>query len=120
MTELGHERSKGDVRVESVSTPNCGHCSARRVGRIRATSRHSPRAEVLTTDTEPLYSIFPPSWAPGDASAKKTASESVDAGTTLRPPDGIVGQRCLLAAHRSGGRRNPCPCRSPSSAPRQR
>src|SRR6266550_1080000 len=36
-----------------------------------ATSRHSPRAEVLTTDTEPLYSIFPPSWAPGDASAKK-------------------------------------------------
>src|SRR6266480_4014467 len=120
MTAWGHERPKGDVRVESVRLPTADidrrgpQVAFVPPADIRCGLKYSP------TDTEPLYSIFPPSWAPGDASAKKTASESVDAGTTLRPPDGIVGQRCLLAAHRSGGRRNPCPCRSPSSAPRQR
>src|SRR5258705_2714008 len=40
------------------------------------TSRHSPRAEVLTTDTEPLYSIFPPSWAPEMLAPKKRQAKA--------------------------------------------
>src|SRR5258708_31040675 len=39
-------------------------------------SRHSPRAEVLTTDTEPLYSIFPPSWAPEMLAPKKRQAKA--------------------------------------------
>src|SRR5258706_6188122 len=40
------------------------------------TSRHSPRAEVLTTDTEPLSSIFPPSWAPEMLAPKKRQAKA--------------------------------------------
>src|SRR6266403_3523522 len=40
------------------------------------TSRHSPRAEVLTTTPRTLYSIFPPSWAPEMLAPKKRQAKA--------------------------------------------
>jgi len=51
------------------------------------------------------------------ASARK-ARGSVDVDTKIRSTDGLAGPQSLLAARRSAGPRNPCPCRSPGSSPR--
>jgi hypothetical protein len=64
---------------------------------IRRGLKYSPRTQNRFTRSSHRAG------GPGGTSAKKMAGESVDAGTALRPSDGIVGQRCLLAAHRSGG-----------------
>jgi len=64
MTAWGHERPKGDVRVESVRLPTADidrrgpQVAFVPPADIRCGLKYSP------TDTEPLYSIFPPSWAP--------------------------------------------------------